>query len=39
MKFDAVQKVLGLLLTIFSFSMLTPVIVSLIYDEGGASRN
>ena len=36
MKFDAVQKVLGLLLTIFSFSMLTPVVVSLIYDEGGA---
>jgi trk system potassium uptake protein len=36
MKFDAVQKVLGLLLAIFSFSMLTPVVVSLIYDEGGA---
>ena len=36
MKFSAVQKVLGLLLTLFSFTMLPPVAVSVIYDEGSA---
>lgn len=30
----AVQKVLGLLLTVFSLSMLPPVLVSLWYDDG-----
>lgn len=33
MKLSAVQRVLGLLLMIFSLSMLPPVFVSLIYDE------
>ncbi|SDX99668.1 trk system potassium uptake protein TrkH [Allochromatium warmingii] len=36
MTFGAVQKVFGLLLILFSFSMLPPVIVSLIYNEGWA---
>lgn len=34
MKFFAVQKILGLLLTIFSFTMLPPVVVGLIYQDG-----
>jgi trk system potassium uptake protein len=34
MKFFAVQKVLGLLLTLFSFTMLPPVAVGLIYQDG-----
>ncbi|EXJ15407.1 TrkH family potassium uptake protein [Imhoffiella purpurea] len=34
MKFYAVQKVLGLLLTVFSFTMLPPAVVALIYREG-----
>ncbi|MCG6896442.1 MAG: TrkH family potassium uptake protein [Thiocapsa sp.] len=33
MKLFAVQKILGLLLTIFSFSMLPPVVVGLIYQD------
>jgi trk system potassium uptake protein TrkH len=36
MKPFAVQKVLGLLLTLFSLSMLPPVLVSLIYRDGAA---
>jgi trk system potassium uptake protein TrkH len=36
MKPFAVQKVLGLLLTLFSLSMLPPVLVSLWYDDGAA---
>ena len=36
MKPFAVQKVLGLLLTLFSFSMLPPVLVSLLYQDGTA---
>ncbi len=36
MKLRAVQKVLGLLLTVFSFTMLPPVAVSLIYGDGAA---
>lgn len=34
MKFAVVQKVLGLLLTIFSLAMLPPVVVGLIYQDG-----
>ncbi|EGV33693.1 potassium uptake protein, TrkH family [Thiorhodococcus drewsii AZ1] len=34
MKFTVVRKVLGLLLTVFSFTMLPPVVVALIYQEG-----
>ncbi|NKN32067.1 TrkH family potassium uptake protein [Marichromatium bheemlicum] len=34
MKFAAVQKVLGLLLAVFSFAMLPPVAVELIYADG-----
>jgi trk system potassium uptake protein TrkH len=34
MKFFAVQKVVGLLLTLFSFTMLPPVVVGLIYRDG-----
>jgi Trk-type K+ transport system membrane component len=34
MKFVAVQKVLGLLLTLFSVTMLPPIIVGLIYRDG-----
>jgi trk system potassium uptake protein TrkH len=33
-RFGAVQKVLGLLLVVFSVSMLPPVLVSLIYGDG-----
>ncbi len=36
MQYAAVQKVLGLLLTLFSFAMLPPVAVSFIYQEGTA---
>lgn len=36
MKPSAVQKVLGLLLTLFSLSMIPPVLVSLWYDDGAA---
>ncbi|AHF03166.1 potassium transporter [Marichromatium purpuratum 984] len=36
MKFAAVQKVLGLLLAVFSFAMLPPVVVELIYADGEA---
>jgi len=36
MKMLAVQRVLGLLLTVFSFAMLPPVLVSLIYQDGEA---
>lgn len=36
MKPFAVQKVLGLLLTLFSLSMLPPVLVSLFYQDGAA---
>ncbi len=36
MKPFAVQKVLGLLLTLFSLSMLPPVLVSLLYQDGAA---
>ena len=36
MKPLAVQKVLGLLLMLFSLSMLPPVLVSLIYQDGAA---
>jgi trk system potassium uptake protein len=32
----AVQRVLGLLLTVFSFTMLPPVLISLIYRDGEA---
>lgn len=34
MKFAAVQKVLGLLLTLFSLTMLPPAVVALIYRDG-----
>ena len=34
MKLKAVQKVLGLLLMVFSFTMLSPVVISLIYRDG-----
>ncbi|MBK1722783.1 TrkH family potassium uptake protein [Thiocystis violacea] len=34
MKFAAVQKVLGLLLTLFSLTMLPPAVVALIYQDG-----
>ncbi len=34
MKFAVIQKVLGLLLTIFSLAMLPPVVVGLIYQDG-----
>lgn len=34
MKFAAVQKILGLLLTLFSFTMLPPVMVGLLYQDG-----
>ncbi len=34
MKFFAVQKILGLLLTLFSFTMLPPVAVGLFYRDG-----
>ncbi|NEX19647.1 potassium transporter [Thiorhodococcus mannitoliphagus] len=34
MRFAAVQKVLGLLLTIFSFTMLPPALVAMIYQDG-----
>jgi trk system potassium uptake protein TrkH len=37
MKPFAVQKVLGLLLMLFSLSMLPPVLISLIYDDGNAA--
>jgi len=36
MKPFAVQKVLGALLMLFSLSMLPPVLISLIYDDGAA---
>ncbi len=36
MKIKAVQKVLGLLLTVFSFTMLPPVVISWIYQDGEA---
>ena len=36
MKPFAVQKVLGLLLTLFSLSMLPPALVSLMYKDGTA---
>ncbi|MCG6863270.1 MAG: TrkH family potassium uptake protein [Chromatiaceae bacterium] len=36
MKPFAVQKVLGLLLTLFSLSMLPPILVSLLYQDGAA---
>ncbi len=35
-KFTAVQKVLGLLLMLFSFTMLPPVVIALIYGDGAA---
>jgi trk system potassium uptake protein len=35
-RFAAVQQVLGLLLMVFSFSMLPPVLVSWYYDDGAA---
>lgn len=34
MKFAAVQKVLGLLLTLFSFTMLPPALVAILYEDG-----
>ncbi|NEV61004.1 TrkH family potassium uptake protein [Thiorhodococcus minor] len=34
MKFAAVQKVLGLLLTLFSFTMLPPALVAMLYQDG-----
>ena len=36
MHLNLVQRILGLLLMMFSISMLPPVVVSLIYDEGSA---
>ena len=36
MKIKAVQKILGLLLTVFSFTMLPPVVISWVYQDGEA---
>ena len=36
MKIKAVQKFLGLLLTVFSFTMLPPVVISWVYQDGEA---
>ena len=33
MRFATIQRILGLLLMIFSFTMLPPMVVSLIYDD------
>jgi hypothetical protein len=35
-KFTAVQKILGLLLMVFSVTMLPPALVALIYGDGAA---
>ena len=37
MQLAIVQKVLGLLLALFSFSMLLPIAVSIFYQEGATS--
>ena len=33
MSFKAIQRILGILLTVFSVTMLPPVVVSWIYDD------